>query len=211
RQQRKCPFSPSYPPRSFLDAGVPLPPGLTLTHLQKSISFIEKEADALVEIYIEQQNVFSALVGILGIKALDQFSVYEKVKHSFQAQQNFPDLKRRNAPPSDPKYFLESKASKRPWSIQSHYNHEGWYVVWRYLVDATRSYEPDRAVIIWRVDVVYLTRSDWKYEGSTAGISGGGRTHTFGVMKPASLLRGKSAYLRWDVRLFGGKPVPADD
>lgn len=178
-------------------------------HIQKSIDYVEKEADALIDIYLEQRNVFSAIIGILGIKALDIFSVYEKVKHSFEAQQSFPDLKRRSSGSKPkPNHCLESKASKRPWSIQSHYDHEGWYVIWRYLVDPTRSIVPNRSALIWRVDMVYLTKENWKYEGSTAGATGGGRTHTFGVVKPARLLKGKAAYARPDIKLSGGKPVP---
>ena len=193
-----------------LDRSVLLPPGLEAGHIQKSVDYIENEAGNLVDIYLEQQNVFSAIIGIFGTKALDIFSVYEKVKHSFEAQQRFPDLKHRSSGPNpEPRHCLESKASKRPWSIQSHYDHEGWYVVWRYLVDPTRSIAADRAVLIWRVDVVYLTKDHWKYEGSTAGTGGGGRTHTFGVIKPAQALRNKAVYARSDVKLSGGKPVPA--
>ncbi len=182
---------------------------MDLGHVGRSIAYVEREADGLIDIYFEQQNVFSAIVGIFGTRALDTFSVYEKVKHSFEAQQRFPDLKHRaSGPAPDPQHCLESKASKRPWSIQSHYDHEGWYVVWRYLVDPTRSIEPGRSALIWRVDFVYLTAADWKYEGSGAGERGGGRTHTFGVRKPATMLRGKAVYARADIQIAGGKPVP---
>lgn len=198
-----------YPPAEWLDQSVSLPPGLEANHIGKSVDYIEREAEGLIDIYLEQQNVFSAIVGIFGTKALDAFSVYEKVKHSFEAQQRFPDLKHRSSGPSpEPRYCLESKASKRPWSIQSHYDHEGWYVVWRYLVDPTQTIQTDRSVLIWRVDIVYLTNDNWKYEASSAGERGGGRTHTFGVIKPARLLKGKAIYERSDVRLSGGKPVP---
>ena len=198
-----------YPPAEWLDHSVSRPPGLETSHIRKSVDYIEREADGLIDIYLEQQNVFSAIIGIFGTKALDIFSVYEKVKHSFEAQQRFPDLKHRSSGSNpEPRYCLESKASKRPWSIQSHYDHEGWYVVWRYLVDQTRSIEPDRSVLVWRVDIVYLTKDRWKYEGSSAGTGGGGRTHTFGVAKPAQVLRSKAVYARSDVRLSGGKPVP---
>jgi hypothetical protein len=37
----------------------------------------------------------------------------------------------------------------------------------------------NKPAIIWRVDVVYLLKSDWKYEKSKAGEAGGGRAHTF--------------------------------
>jgi hypothetical protein len=58
--------------------------------------------------------------------------------------------------------------------VQSHYDHPGWYIVWRYLVDPTKSIKEDRVVVIWRVDIAFLEKSDWKYEASTAGSGGGG-------------------------------------
>lgn len=103
---------------------------------------------------------------------------------------------------------LESKGSKRPWELQSHYDHPGWYIVWRYLVDPTETIEKDKPVIIWRVDVIYLTKGDWEYQTSKAGPTGGGRTHTFGLKNPASKLQGKAVYQRSDIRLAGGKPTP---
>jgi len=187
---------------------VQLPPGLTIAAVRRSIEYIEQEAAALVELYYEQANVFSGLIGILGTRALDAYSVYEKNRHVDLAQQRFPDLCRRGAPhrPS-PDDCLESKGSKRPWAVQSHYDHEGWYIVWRYLVDPTEGIEAGKPVIIWRVDVAYLKKSDWKYEGSTAGTAGGGRTHTFGVRNPAAKLRGKAVYARRDIRVSRGKPT----
>jgi hypothetical protein len=190
---------------------VELPPGLTTTAIQKAIDYIEKGLADLVEIYLEQANVFSAIVGIYGVKALDATSVYEKHRHLDLAQQRFPDLRKKGSGPNlTPMVSLESKASKRPWQIQSHYDHSGWYIVWRYLVDPTMSLEANKPVIIWRVDVVFLTKEDWKYEGSTASSGGGGRTHTFGIKNPATKLKGKSVYQRSDVKLAGGKAVPAN-
>jgi hypothetical protein len=193
------------------DRTVPLPPGLTVTAIRKAIEYIERELAELVEIYFEQANVFSALVGIYGAKALDANSVYEKSRHLDIAQQRFPDLRRKGSGdrPS-PKESLESKASKRPWALQSHYDHAGWYVVWRYLVDPTMSLEPDRPVIVWRVDVIFLQKGDWKYERSAAGTSGGGRTHTFGLRDAARQLKPKAVYRRTDVKVVGGKAVPVN-
>ena len=102
---------------------VALPPGLTPGAILKSIDYIERELADLVEIYYEQMNVFSAIVGIFGTKALDSVSNYEKHRHADTAQQRFPDLCRRGFGTSDPCNCLESKASKRPWAIQSHYDH----------------------------------------------------------------------------------------
>jgi hypothetical protein len=162
--------------REDFDPAVPLPPGLELAAIRRALDYIERELSDLVDVYFEQANVFSALVGIFGTRALDAVSNYEKNRNIDTAQQRFPDLCRRgHAGTKNPQYFLESKASKPPWAIQSHYDHAGGYIVWRYLVDPTRSTDERKPVVIWRVDVVFLEESDWKYEKSGAGESGGGR------------------------------------
>jgi hypothetical protein len=197
------------PRRQDFNSTVRLPPGLDIGAIRRAIEYMERELVDLVELYYEQANVFSAIVGIFGTKALDAVSSYEKHRHADTAQQRFPDLHRRGAGPSpSPNDCLESKGSKRPWAIQSHYDHPGWYIVWRYLIDPTESLEPGKPVIIWRVDIVYLEKSDWKYETSTAGTAGGGRTHTFGIKNPAKKLAGCGVYQRQDVVIRAGKPIP---
>src|SRR5713101_10066152 len=106
--------------KEFFNAGVALPSGLTTNALGKAIDYIERELADFVDIYHEQANVFSAIVGILGTKALDTVSSYEKHRNIDTAQQRFPDLKRRGSGKSPkPIECLESKGSKRPWAIQS--------------------------------------------------------------------------------------------
>ena len=170
---------------------------------------MEKELAVLVDIYYEQANVFSAVVGIFGTRALDSVSNYEKHRNADTAQQRFPDLKRRGSGPNPaPQDCLESKASKRPWAIQSHYDHPGWYIIWRYLVDPTETLKPQCPVVIWRVDVIFLEKTDWKYERSTASEAGGGRTHTFGVKNPATKLRGAAVFERTDIVIRDNKAIP---
>lgn len=171
--------------------------------------YIERELADLVDIYHQQANVFSAIVSLYGARALDAVSNYERSRHYDTAQQRFPDLRLRGSPdPPPPELSLESKASKRPWALQAHYDHPGWYVIWRYLVDPTMTIDADKPVIIWRVDVVFLTKEDWKYERSSAGPTGGGRTHTFGLRNAAKRLRGCAVYRREDIVLKRGKAVP---
>jgi hypothetical protein len=94
------------------EQSVPLPAGLKIEAIRNSIEYIEREAADLIEIYIEQANVFSAIVGILGTKALDAHSVYEKNRNADIAQQRFPDLCRRGAGPQrSPRDCLESRAA----------------------------------------------------------------------------------------------------
>lgn len=186
---------------------VPLPRDLKPIHIKKAVDFVEKSTAGLVELYFEQANVFSGIVGMYGVKALDAISPYKKHKHPDVAQQRFPDLSLGGKLNPPPELALESKGSTRAWAIQSHYDHPGWYVVWRYLVDSTESIKPGCPVVVWRVDVVFLKKSDWKYEKSSAG---GGRTHTFGVKLPATKLKDAAAYTLPGIALRGGKPVIAD-
>ena len=188
---------------------VPLPPGLSVGSIRRAIQHIEREMVDLVEMYYEQGAGLGTVIRVLAANALDSYSEYEKSRHLDDAQQRFPDLRRRRGgSPPPPEHCLESKASKRPWAVQSHYDHPGWYIIWRYLVDPTESIEPGKPVIIWRVDVAFLTKDDWKYEPSTATHGRGGRTHTFGLRNAAEKLRTKAVYSRRDIRLAGSKPVP---
>src|SRR6266567_4492784 len=187
-----------------------LPRDLELIHIKKAVAYVEKETADLIDLYLEQANVFSAIVGIFGVKALHAVSPYKKHKHPDVAQQRFPDLSLEGKLNPPPKQALESKGSTRPWAIQSHYNHPGWYVVWRYLVDTTESVKPGCPVVIWRVDVVFLTANDSKYEGSKAAEGKGGRTHTFGVANPSKKLAGAAAYVLPGIAIKNGKPVLAE-
>lgn len=63
-------------------------------------------------------------------------------------------------------------------------------------------------MIIWRVDIAYLTKEDWEYQTSKAGPGAGGRTHTFGLKNPAKKLKYSAVYQRSDIQLTGGKPTP---
>lgn len=185
---------------------MPLPKDLKPIHIARAVEYVEQETAELIDIYLEQANVFSAIVGIFGVKGLHAVSPYKKHKHPDVAQQRFPDLSLNGKLNPPPQQALESKGSSRPWAIQSHYNHPGWYVVWRYLVDTTESIKPGRPVVIWRVDVAFLTAEDWKYEGSKAGVGQGGRTHTFGISNPAKKLAGAVAYALPGIVIKNGKP-----
>lgn len=186
---------------------MPLPKDLKPIHIEKAVEYIEAQTSDLIDLYLEQANVFSAIIGIFGVKGLHAVSPYKKHKHPDVAQQRFPDLSLDGKLNPPPEQALESKGSSRPWAIQSHYNHPGWYVIWRYLVDTTESIKPGHPVVIWRVDVVFLTADNWKYEKSTAGAGKGGRTHTFGVSNPAKTLAGTAAYALPGIEIKNGKPV----
>lgn len=178
------------------------------THIRRAIDKVEGDLADWVDLYHEQMNVFSAVVGIAAARVLSSVSPYEMNRHPDTAQQRFPDLCRRGAgKPLSPRDCLEVKGSKRAYEIQSHYDHAGWYIVWRYMVDPTETIEAGKPVLITRVDVVFLEASDWKYQKSGAGDGGGGRTHTFGVPRSKERLKGTAVYERTDVILKNGKWV----
>jgi hypothetical protein len=180
---------------------------LQLVHINKAVEYVQTRASELVELYFEQANVFSGIVGTFGVKALDAFSPYKRHKHPDIAQQRFPDLSFGCQLDPPPELALESKGSTRPWVVQSHYDHSGWYVIWRYLVDSTKTIKAGSPVVIWRVDVVFIRKEDWKYEGSKASAGGGGRTHTFGLRMPATKLRDAAAYALPTIVIKNNKPV----
>lgn len=188
-----------------------LPKELKPIHITKAVEYVEQQTAELIEIYVEQANVFSAIVGIFGAKALHAVSPYKRHRHPDIAQQRFPDLSLGGRSDPTPDLALESKGSTRPWAIQSHYDHPGWYVVWRYLVDMTETIKPGRPVVVWRVDVAYLRKEDWKYEKSKASEGGGGRTHTFGVRNPAMILKDAAAYRLPGIVIKNQKPVLSSD
>jgi len=171
------------------------------------MEYIEEQAEDLIDLYYEQANVFSGVIGILGIKALHSFSPYKRHKHPDIAQQRFPDLSLGGKLNPSPKQALESKGSIRPWAVQSHYNHAGWYIIWRYTVDPTKRMKQGRSVAIWRIDLPFFSEDDWKYEGSSATQGRGGRTHTFGVKNAKQRLLTSIAYHAPGIVLSGGTPT----
>lgn len=198
------------PSQDGFDRSVPLPPGLAIAHIRNVIDFVEEKAEEWLDIYFEQANIFSAVIDILGVRGLDSLSPYRRHKHPDIAQQRFPDLSlggRLNPPPTE---ALESKGSTRPWAIQSHYNHAGWYIVWRYAIDPTKRIKRGKPVVIWRVDLPFLRQEHWKYEGSGAGEGQGGRTHTFGVKNPCEVISKAIVYKAPEVCLVRGRPSLAE-
>lgn len=64
--------------------------------------------------------------------------------------------------------------------------------------------------ITWRVDIAFLREQDWKYEGSRAAEGRGGRTHTFGIKLPATLLKDSVVYHSPRIVVRQGGPVLAN-
>jgi hypothetical protein len=152
-----------------------LPDGLTAAIIRDAVVIVEMKANLVPELYEVQPSVFSSAMSTFGVYALDQIGPYRRLVAT-----KYPDLAMNGI-------GLESKASTREWAVQSHYNHAGWYVIWRYSVR-------EGVAKVFRVDVVLLEERHWRYEPSTAREGKGGRTHTFRVLRPAVVLRHATIY-----------------
>lgn len=135
---------------------ISLPLQLKIAHVRRAIEYIETQAADYGEIFFNRPRVFSALFRSYSRRALHSLSPYKKHKHPDIAQQRFPDLSLGGKLNPPPEQALESKGTTRPWALQSHDNHSGWYIVWRYPVDPTKIIKRGRPVVIWRVDVAFL-------------------------------------------------------
>ena len=101
---------------------MPLPKDLKPLHIAKAVEYVEKQTADLVDLYLEQANVFSAIVGIFGVKALHAVSPYKKHKHPDVAQQRFPDLSlsgKLNPPPEPaPRAFMMPTWTWLKWFLR---------------------------------------------------------------------------------------------
>jgi len=57
------------------DRAVPLPLELKISHIREAVEHVETRASELIDIYFEQANVFSGIVGIMGVQALHAISI----------------------------------------------------------------------------------------------------------------------------------------
>jgi hypothetical protein len=73
-------------------AHLPLPRDLKPIHIKRAVAYVEAQTADLIDLYLDQANVFSAIVGIFRAKGLHAVSPYKKHKHPDVAQQRFPDL-----------------------------------------------------------------------------------------------------------------------
>jgi hypothetical protein len=137
-----------------------------MAHIGAAIEFVEERAKELIDLYFEQANIFSGVIGILGVRALDSLSPYKRHKPPDVAQQRFPDLSLRGRLEPPPIECLESKGSTRPWAIQSHSNHAGWYIVWRYAIDPTKRMKRSKSVLVWRKDFSRGDHANHRIPGS---------------------------------------------
>jgi tRNA G10 N-methylase Trm11 len=106
---------------------------------------------------------------------------------------------------TDPPYGLKEYTAPEKQKLR-----RGKGGVWRYTIDQTESLKPGRTVALWRVDVCYLRKRNWKYEKSKAGAGRGGRTHTFGVREPAKRLKSAIVCQAPNVVVKKGRPVLRD-
>ncbi len=195
----------NYPNSGQFDAARLQQIGIQVAAMQNIIDKVEEVASDYIDVYLDQRNLFSALVGAFAIRAIADHTVFDRNPHRYRAQQYFPDLTPHGQDPANlrPTSYLEVKASKRTWSLDAHGNHEGWYMVFRYMVMANGCHVAGhtRSVFVGRVDLMYLNQANWCYQPSLAGPGVAGRTHTFSLLQPSNTLNGNHVFLRSGIKM----------
>jgi transcriptional regulator with XRE-family HTH domain len=218
-------FSPSIslPPRvdpRFFIKGAPLPVGLSLRHLEKTLnetqSVIRMINATLMQVtgrplsaYIQRNNFSGIVSNIL----CDSFSRLTPYKHNHD--QKYPDLVR--VLPSGERAGLEVKTTiKVGKGGESHNGHSGWHVVACFLPDPANG--DVEFVHVMFADLVAHGKpgADWKYVGSSVNaVTGSQRTETYATTPGGTAkLRHGTAYLntnrvvptRW--RMDRSIPIP---
>jgi transcriptional regulator with XRE-family HTH domain len=216
--------TPAPPPKvhpHFFVKGAPLPPGLTVQHLENALN----ETQAVIRLinvslmqvtnrplsaYIQRNN-FS---GIVSNVLCDSFSRLTPYKHNHD--QRYPDLIR--VAPRGRKVGLEVKSTIKPGKGgESHNGHSGWHIVACFLLEGSTG--DIEFVHIMFADLIGHGKegADWKYVGSNVNeATGSQRTETY-TTTPAGTakLRHGSVYLnreklsiaRWRTNKTG--PVPS--
>ncbi len=136
---------------------VPLPRATINPMIARAVDYVETQTADLIDLYLEQANVFSAIVGISGVKGLHAVSPFKKHKHPDVAQQRFPDLSldgRLNPPPEQ---ALESKGVREHGLSSLITIILAGHCLALPSLTRPRSIKPGRPVVIWRVDVAFLT------------------------------------------------------
>jgi len=142
---------------SLVDEKVSLPPGLTIGHIKKAVDEIESIANKVLDAIGDQQlNLLSNLVSGLGSAALNRLGPYHQDANRSRAQTRFPDLRNDEGIP------LECKGNFAFNAPNAHNQEEGWFIIWRYIIDRSMTLDPNFALKIFRVDVGYLLEKDWK-------------------------------------------------
>jgi hypothetical protein len=65
---------------------VPLPKDLKPIHIARAVEYVETQTADLIDLYLEQANVFSAIVGLFCVKGLHAVSQCKKHNHPDVAQ-----------------------------------------------------------------------------------------------------------------------------
>lgn len=170
---------------NFLIREAPLPPGLTLDHVQSALnetqrviqlvnSTLQRVTGRPLPAYI-QANSFSGIVSNI---LCDSFSRLTPYKHNHA--QRYPDLVYIPDEPSSP-IGLEVKSTTRLGKGgESHNGHSGWHVVACFALDSESG--DIRFVHVMFADLIGYGKpnADWKYLGSRINTrTGSQRTETY--------------------------------
>ena len=185
-------------------SGVPLPPGLSVKHLEAAFNETQSvihrlNANLAQEIgaplhALIQGNNFSGLVSNLLTNALDKHSPYKHNHH-----QRYPDLVRKRGAKVDA-VGLEIKTTINTGKGgESHNGHGGWHLIacYEFLANGDVSFIH---VMLGQLNGHQHAASDWSYVGSKVNVdTGSRRTETYATtLAGTTKLRDGTIYLNRD-------------
>ena len=206
----------------YLRPGVPLPPGLELSHVEAALNASQRIMGVInsnlrahggrpLFDYIQGNN-FSGLVSNILCDALDEHSPY---KHN--SDQAYPDLINPQVPKTRMPVGLEIKSTIQIGKGgESHNGHSGWHLVACYRIDRETCHIKFVHIMCAVLNGHAHPKPDWTYVGSRVNtITGSRRTETYNTnLTGTTKLRDGSVYLdptvvnfkRWRARRMGDKP-----
>lgn len=209
--------------RSHFRQGVPLPPGLTVAHLEAATNatqsiigringnLVASGAKPLKE-YIQGNN-FSGLVSNVLCDALSDHSPYKHNSH-----QAYPDLINMDAKEGGKPAGLEVKSTIQIGKGgESHNGHSGWHLIACFQIEAATGNIRFVHLMSAVLNGHSQTDPDWKYVGSKVNAdTGSRRTETYNTSSVGTTkLRDGSVFLdptvidfrRWKQTRKGAMPV----
>jgi transcriptional regulator with XRE-family HTH domain len=206
--------------KEFFRREAPLPPGLTLDHLENAMNAAQRLLGVInsnlmsngarpLYDYIQGNN-FSGLISNIFGDALHEHSAYKHNSH-----QAYPDLINPRAGKAK-QVGLEIKSTIQIGKGgESHNGHSGWHMVACYRIDRETCNIKFVHIMCAVLNGHTHRHPDWTYVGKVNAVTGSRRTETYNTnLVGTTKLRDGSVYLdptfihfqRWKARRIGEKP-----
>lgn len=209
-----------FPPqveRGYFRRGVPLPDGLTISHIEQALNLTQLvihrinrnmvvEGGTTLQSLLQGNN-FSGMVSNILSNSFDQCTPYKHNHH-----QRYPDLFSSKANNCSGEGLEVKTTMNIGKGGESHNGHDGWHMIACYNFLPSGDIKFVHIMFAWLNSYRHEISPDWKYVGSSANEeTGSRRTETFNTtMSGTTKLRDGSIYLDQSVVNFSRWRHPKD-